>query len=90
MQITLVWACRECEAENSILTDTSRYGVLLDADHPELLLANGVMVPVPVPYGRVVSGSEPLELRCASCGHSSGEVGLGYSFQPEHAPSWER
>jgi len=95
MQIRIGWTCRECEEDQELVTDTSNYAVLC---HPggeegvaELVVRGGGLVSVPIERNQVISApAEPLELRCASCGHVSGEVGLGYSFQPEYAPSWER
>jgi len=61
--------------------------VLTHAGGELVLPVSGVgEVTVPVPVGAVVSvpGIEPLELRCASCGHTSGEVALVFGFGPEH------
>jgi len=91
MQIRIGWTCRECEEAVEVVLDTSNFGVLLDSSNPELVLVSGEKVSVPVATGQVVSGSEPVDLRCRACGHSSGELGMGYGFNREtHAPSWER
>jgi len=91
MRIVIGFTCRECESDQELVLDTSKFGVLLDSSNPELVLVTGEKVSVPVATGQVVSGSESLELRCAGCGHVSGELGMGYGFNREiHAPSWER
>jgi len=95
MQIRIGWTCRECVEEQELVTDTSNYAVLC---HPggeegvaEVVARGGGLVGFPIERNQVISApAEPLELGCASCSHVSGEVGLGYSFQLETAPSWER
>jgi len=86
MQITLLWDCGECGRERELRFDTSNFQVVLDAENRELALEDGQVVNLPLVQGEVVSGSEPIQLWCASCGHVSGELGMGYSFQPEHVP----
>jgi hypothetical protein len=84
MQIRIGWTCRECELDQELVTDSSNHGALMDVDRPGLAheLAGQV--------GRVPR-SLLLALGCKSCGHVSGELGLGYRFRrEEHAPSWER
>jgi len=80
MQIRISWMCRECELEQELVTDTHNYGVL-------------VALAQPTSPWRVVTvpDTELVALACRSCGHVSGELGLGYRFNREvSAPSWER
>jgi len=79
MQIRIGWMCRECELDQELVIDSSKLGVL-------------VGLPQPTSPWRVatVPDTELVRLECRSCGHTSGELGLGYRFNREvHAPKWE-
>ncbi len=75
MQIEIDFTCRECGEEVSLPTDTFRYGSF------RVRAAKGeAHFSVQVPF--------ILDLKC-SCGHISGQLGLGYRYLEEHRPSHE-
>jgi len=80
MEIQTTFTCRECGADTTLTTDTSNYGpmdITGQSDNWEV---------AHVPEGMILN----LECQGHSCGHISGQLGLGYLFQDEHRPSHER
>ena len=76
MQIEISFTCRECEQENTLRTDTANFGSI-----EESWDTNGMPIPN-------VERALALELRC-SCGHVSGQIGLGYGYFKQHRPSFD-
>lgn len=66
MQIKITFTCRKCGQDQTLITDTSEYGLLSD--------------PYIADNAPVVDPATILELRC-TCNYISGDIGMGYRFR---------